>query len=249
MAKCELAGNSFTLDLKLTDKDFLSTDEDKLRHFPKRQKDGSLPFTDFLRPRRSNTPLVGAGVSNGLSQDESPDIGAFPADRSHKPWQIDIQHRWPPDRRGEGKGRLCVLDGDIVFFDFGRSGGPNEPPPPRFFHEGLMLRVKIVALGSGIEQGNVSKKLLAKDGWYVTADFATNPAQVILTEKPTKGSRWRFVDGMGFRHHIQNEDAPGAAAWLDMEAEGRVYRGGTARKPILSEKKEYYYIGDADSGK
>jgi hypothetical protein len=35
-----------------------------------------------------------------------------------------------------------------------------------------------------------------------------------------------------------------------MAKEGKTYRGGIARKPILSvEKNDYFWIGDADSGK
>jgi hypothetical protein len=35
-------------------------------------------------------------------------------------------------------------------------------------------------------QGKLPKEFLAKDGWYVTAGFSTDPPHVILMEKPTK---------------------------------------------------------------
>ena len=48
LTKCELIGNSFTLGLKLSDKDFVSLDERELTQ--PRQPDGSLPVIKFLRP-------------------------------------------------------------------------------------------------------------------------------------------------------------------------------------------------------
>jgi hypothetical protein len=76
-AKCELAGNSFTLGLKLTRKDFASLDEAELVR--PRRPDGSLPVIDFLRPIKGSA-LVGAGVRNGLpSEGAKPDIGALAA--------------------------------------------------------------------------------------------------------------------------------------------------------------------------
>jgi hypothetical protein len=73
--KCELAGNSFTLGLKLTDKDFVSLDETEL--VQPRQPDGSLPVINLLRPA-AGSALVGAGVDNGLPlRGRKPDIGAF----------------------------------------------------------------------------------------------------------------------------------------------------------------------------
>lgn len=92
-----------------------------------------------------------------------------------------------------------------------------------------------------------------KDGWYVSADLLMDPPRVILTEKPGKGSRWAVVDtpkGYGARFFFRNEDAPGGAVWLTIHPEGKIYRGGVARQPILSdEQNDYFWIGDADSGK
>lgn len=74
-AKCELAGNSFTLKLKLTDRDFVSLDEAEL--LKPRRPDGDLPRIDFLRPA-AGSPLVGAGADNGITaKGKRPDIGAF----------------------------------------------------------------------------------------------------------------------------------------------------------------------------
>jgi hypothetical protein len=73
-AKCELAGNWFTLGLKLTDKDFVSLDEAEL--LKPRRPDGGLPEIDFMRPAAGN-PLVGAGVDTGLGGGKKPDVGAL----------------------------------------------------------------------------------------------------------------------------------------------------------------------------
>ena len=48
LSKCELSGNSFSLGLKLSDKDFVSLDETELTR--RRQPDGRLPVINFLKP-------------------------------------------------------------------------------------------------------------------------------------------------------------------------------------------------------
>lgn len=74
-AKCELAGNSFTLGLKLTDKDFVSLDEAEL--FQPRQPDGGLPVIKLMRPAEGSA-LIGAGVESGNENaGRNPDIGAL----------------------------------------------------------------------------------------------------------------------------------------------------------------------------
>lgn len=186
-----------------------------------------------------------------------------------KEWGMRIFNRGSVNKEETPKEELCVLDGDLMLVAFrvyGQSpGGPNDPPLPhyslRFVLESLVtvrrdglaatakLRVKLAPRPTNLEH-NYSKALLAKDGWYVTADFSTDPPQVILTERPEKGSRWALVDAdVPGRYLIKNEDAAGKAVWLTMEKEGKTYRGGIARKPILSEQKDRYWIGDADSGR
>lgn len=74
-SKCELAGNSFTLGLKLSDQDFVSLDEAGL--VKPRQADGSLPPIQFLRPTAGSV-LIDAGVNHGLPfEGTKPEIGAF----------------------------------------------------------------------------------------------------------------------------------------------------------------------------
>lgn len=162
---------------------------------------------------------------------------------------------------------LYVLGGDLMFvarFVNGeRPGGPGDPPLPDHslafrVHDG-MIRAKIEPLGDPNDQDKSgSAELLAKDGWYVTADFSTDPPRVVLTEEPTDHSRWTFVsiydsigdgrlDGANF---IKNEGAHGQAVWLSMEEGGETYRGFVARRPLLStKKKDYYWIGPYNEGK
>ena len=74
-AECELAGNSFTLGLKLSDQDFISLNEKEF--LQPRQPDGSLSRVGFLRPAEDST-LIDAGVECGLPfHGAKPDIGAF----------------------------------------------------------------------------------------------------------------------------------------------------------------------------
>jgi hypothetical protein len=142
----------------------------------------------------------------------------------------------------------------ISTFENGRApGAPADPRLPdlslSFLRDGHTLRVKIRPVNVHRDR-NASKELLAKDGCYVTVDFSRDPPRVTLTEKPTKGSRWSLVDAdYPGRYLIKSEDAEGKAVWLTMEKEGKTYRGGIARKPILSEDKSRFSIEDAESGK
>ena len=93
VAKCEQAGNSFTLGLKLSDKDFVSLDE-KVFLRP-RPLDGHLPKTDFLRPA-DGSMLIDAGVECRLPfHGAKPDIGAF----EHEPTNANPAQ--PPRRNSD----------------------------------------------------------------------------------------------------------------------------------------------------
>lgn len=73
--KCESANNSFSLDLKLTAKDFASLDVGEL--FWPRQQNGNLPNIDLMRPAPGSA-VIDAGVEIGLRfLGAKPDIGAF----------------------------------------------------------------------------------------------------------------------------------------------------------------------------
>ncbi|MDY3556913.1 right-handed parallel beta-helix repeat-containing protein [Gemmata sp. JC717] len=72
--KCERAGNSFDLDLKLADKHFLNLDEAELTRA--RQANGGLPEIDLLRPV-AGSPLVGAGTDAPAKGGEKPNVGAL----------------------------------------------------------------------------------------------------------------------------------------------------------------------------
>ena len=74
-AKCHLANNSFTLGLKLSDKDFVSLDESELLR--PRQANGDLPIVRCLYPA-AGSALINGGIGVGLPHRGSkPDIGAF----------------------------------------------------------------------------------------------------------------------------------------------------------------------------
>jgi pectate lyase len=60
--KCKAEGNSFTLDLKLTDRDFVSLDEAEF--FQPRQPNGDLPKISALHPA-AGSALIEAGVPIG----------------------------------------------------------------------------------------------------------------------------------------------------------------------------------------
>jgi hypothetical protein len=145
------------------------------------------------------------------------------------------------------KGELCVLDGDLMCVSFLEQppmpGAPEAEPLPDFsmyfLRDGLLLRARIVPQNTVADrEGNFSKELLAKEDWYITADFSTDPPRVILTEQPTQYSRWTLESPHLPHANIKNIDAPGPAAWLSVQAEGKTYRGGIARRLILSAKRD-----------
>ncbi len=73
--KCDLANNSFTRGMKLSQKDFESLDEAEL--VQARQANGDLPVVRFLRPVEGSA-LVDAGIEVGLPfRGAKPDIGAI----------------------------------------------------------------------------------------------------------------------------------------------------------------------------
>lgn len=75
LAKCELSGNSFTLGLKLSDKDFVSLDESELT-LP-RQADCRLPAIQFLKPA-AGSPLIDSGFKlEPFAPGPKPHIGAL----------------------------------------------------------------------------------------------------------------------------------------------------------------------------
>jgi hypothetical protein len=74
-AKSDAANNSFTMDLALSDKDFLSLDESEL--VGPRQPSGDLPAVRFMHPAPGSV-LIDKGVDVGLPfRGAAPDLGAF----------------------------------------------------------------------------------------------------------------------------------------------------------------------------
>ncbi|MES2439135.1 MAG: right-handed parallel beta-helix repeat-containing protein [Verrucomicrobiota bacterium] len=74
-AKCELAANSFDLEMKLEDRDFKSLDQSELVR--PRQSNGDLPAVPFMKLKPGN-PAIDRGVDTGLPfKGRAPDVGAF----------------------------------------------------------------------------------------------------------------------------------------------------------------------------
>ncbi len=102
---------------------------------------------------------------------------------------------------------------------------PSGPPPPKFYYinyfwDGTYVRVHP---GDG-DAREWSKEALEKDGWYVTADYTTDPPRVILTKEPTENSQWRFVPGSKRpRYYIKNENGREKDAWLNTVDTGKRY--------------------------
>lgn len=74
-AKSDSSHNSFDLDLKISDKDFVNLDESELAQ--PRQANGDLPVIGFLHPS-ANSAFVDKGADIGFPfQGAAPDLGAF----------------------------------------------------------------------------------------------------------------------------------------------------------------------------
>ncbi len=73
--KSDSANNSFDLDLKISDKDFVSVDEAELVR--PREANGDLPAIGFLHPAAGSV-VIGKGVDIGFPfHGTAPDLGAF----------------------------------------------------------------------------------------------------------------------------------------------------------------------------
>jgi Right handed beta helix region len=74
-AKCELAENSFDLELNLEDRHFKSLDQSEL--VLPRRADGGLPDIGFMKPKPGN-PAIDQGADIGLPfHAKAPDLGAY----------------------------------------------------------------------------------------------------------------------------------------------------------------------------
>jgi hypothetical protein len=110
-----------------------------------------------------------------------------------------------------------------------------------FVLDGSTLRVRIVP-PEGRPRETLSKRLLAMEGWYVTADYSTKPPSIVLAEKPTRYSRWLFIDARaapseGRCYFIKNENNREQNVWLGVESDDKTSNRGYVRRPILHSKK------------
>jgi hypothetical protein len=95
----------------------------------------------------------------------------------------------------------------------------------RFFWDGGHLQIR-----PGEDDEKMwSKEAIAKSGWYLTADYSTDPPRIIVTETPTAASRWKFVSSSPERAlyspwYLKNENSPGGKdAWVAMPDRGKRY--------------------------
>jgi len=156
------------------------------------------------------------------------------------------------DANGDTSKILCVVGTELMFFQWKSSEAPAAETPSLslgFAIDHAFLRVKIVP-PEGKRKTDFPKDLLAKDGWYVTADYSTKTPHVILAEKPTKYSKWTIHNipvarGQDHHHYFQNQNDSRKDVWLSMEARGRKYVDGIARMPILSAERNYFFVIEA----
>jgi hypothetical protein len=156
---------------------------------------------------------------------------------------------------------LRLVDDELCFVSVlaGNTPPPNAPmfknrrPSilcPEFVKDGAHWRANLRERGS-----EMPKHLMAKNGWYVTGDYSSDPARVILTKLPTKYSSWRFVvtggGTDGYNSWIKNDNDLGRDTWLSIEEKGVLYTGGwEVRRPLLSSARNtLFWLQDAHSGK
>lgn len=159
---------------------------------------------------------------------------------------------------GSGNTYLYALNGDLGFFTAAkRPADANAPRLPPYDRRGLpkfkvtdRTRLRLYApYKTGDER--TAKFLNSKDGWYLTADYSTDPPRVVLAKKRTKYSEWEFEithhRPNGFDAYVKNKNAKGKFAWLAAAKKGIVYKvqqpdpqfheDTGVRKAILSYKK------------
>jgi hypothetical protein len=129
---------------------------------------------------------------------------------------------------------MLMTDGGILGIDKPEdpiTAEPSGPPPPKFyglhyFWDGTHLRVR----PANRDKGQWSSEEVIREGWYVSADYSTDPPQVVLTKHPTSDSRWSFIaESMPrrMRYYVKNDNERGKDAWLDMVDTGKKYSAGT----------------------
>ena len=78
------------------------------------------------------------------------------------------------------------------------------------------------------------KESAAVEGWYVTADYSTMPPRVILTEKPTKYSKWDFEPGTrDGNYYLKNVGSPEKDAFLVLQDSGKRTPAGDPKGAVI----------------
>jgi len=104
------------------------------------------------------------------------------------------------DRGKSGGGLLYLADGRLLVY-VGHSS-KHDPPLPQLESQSKLFEVSATDKGSTLrarprawEAARQTAKTLDYEGWYVTADYSTEPPTVKLTKEPEKGSYWKLFVG------------------------------------------------------
>ena len=183
------------------------------------------------------------------------------------------------DKSSPSHCHLCLINGEVGFVTTNQSGRPPKQPAAAplpdysrlFVQDGKMLRVgkpegrvltRSVKVGNEVRTSEKyvepSKELVAKTGWYLTADYSTTPPRVVLTKKPTKTSAWEFVhakadirDDEASAAYIKNINGRGMAVWLSVADKPIVYKDGSQVRnlTLASVKKTILVVVEANGGR
>lgn len=150
---------------------------------------------------------------------------------------------WPyRDGRREDHGELCVDESGLKVC---RPAGKTYYSL-HFVMDGKHLRARVLSedLLPSEELIDVSReKVLEKNGWYVTADYSTNPPQVLLTKEPTQYSQWSIFPSRGGQAFgFRNENDLKKDAYLKPADAGFRDAPADACRPVLTPEKSYWDI-------
>jgi len=155
---------------------------------------------------------------------------------------------------GEYPKFLTVFKERLIFVQAGEGGpakrGGSDLPLRELsscfvFEKSSFLRVRVTP-SEGHKKSSLSKELLEKDGWYVTADYSKKSPELILTEKPSESSKWTLVPTGSTPEQrdcffLRNMSGDGKAYWLGLESDAKTTNKGYVRMPVLSPDKTTYF--------
>jgi hypothetical protein len=133
-----------------------------------------------------------------------------------------------------------VIDGAPYFQSWQRASNDTKLPKIQTYSGFLFEKTDGTLRLFGEDPRRTERATMT--GWYLTADYTTMPPQVILSELPTKHSRWTFIpvnaSPRNRRYYIKNERDGRKEAWLAVGEAGMLMNFGKGvanfRKPIIS---------------